>query len=70
MVGRYSVDGDRLSLRTDQVIPELGHGIDCYDDVERYAWSVENEALLLRLQAPEACNRNSVLQTAGWQRME
>jgi hypothetical protein len=70
-VGRYSVDGDRLSLRTDRVIPELGHGTDCYDDVERYAWSVQDGALILRFGAPEACNcnRNSVLQTAGWQRV-
>lgn len=71
-VGRYSVDGDRLSLRTDRVIPELGHGTDCYADVERYSWSIEDGGLSLRLQAPEACNRNrnSVLQTAGWRRVE
>jgi hypothetical protein len=45
---------------------------DCYDDVERYAWSFDDGILVLRLQAPEPCNpnRNSVLQTAAWRRIE
>jgi hypothetical protein len=70
--GRYTVEGDHLALRTDRVIPELGHGTDCYDDVERYAWSLDDGSLTLRLQAMEPCNRNrnSVLQTAKWRLVE
>ena len=69
-VGRYTLEGDLLALRTERVIPQLGHGTDCYDDIERYAWSLDDGALTLRLQAAEPCNRNrnSVLQTAKWQR--
>ncbi len=70
--GRYTVEGDRVALTTERVIPELGHGTDCYDDVERYAWSFDDGILVLRLEAPEPCNRNrnSVLQTAEWRRAE
>lgn len=70
--GGYAVDGDDLTLRTGRVIPELGHGTDCYDEVDRYRWSVDDGALRLRLLEPEACNRNrnSVLQTAMWQRVD
>jgi hypothetical protein len=70
-VGGYAVDDDLLVLETERVIPELGHGTDCYDDVERYSWSFDDGILVLRLQAPEPCNRNrnSVLQTAAWRRI-
>jgi hypothetical protein len=70
-VGRYRVDQDLLALETERVIPELGHGTDCYDDIERYTWSFDDGVLLLRLQAPESCNRNrnSVLQTEAWRRV-
>jgi hypothetical protein len=66
--GRYVVEGDELVLRTDRVIPELGHGTDCYDEGDRYTWSVDDGTLSLRLRELEACNRNrnSVLQTAKW----
>jgi hypothetical protein len=71
-LGRYTVDDDLLALETERVIPELGHGTDCYDDIERYAWSFEEGILVLRLLTPESCNRNrnSVLQTETWQRID
>jgi hypothetical protein len=68
--GRYRVDGERLWLETELVVPAGGHETDCDDAPEPYDWSIEDDRLTLRLAREIPCsqNRRAVLQTAVWTR--
>jgi hypothetical protein len=68
--GRYRVDGDRVWLETERVVPPEGHETDCDEAPEPYDWSIEGDRLRLRLVPEEPCNQNrrAVLQTAAWTR--